>query len=347
MTRRALAPALLLLGLLVPSVLAQEAPKEEKAPAAPEDTKGLAPGVYVELETSKGPMLVELYWEKVPRTVANFVGLIEGTKAWTEASGKRVKRPFYDGLTFHRVIADFMVQGGDPKGDGTGGPGYRFQDETVRGLTHDGEGVLSMANSDRGKTPWSNTGRTNGSQFFITLGAPHHLDGLHTVFGKLVKGQETLRAIGKVPTGEGDKPVEPVVIKRATVVRIGVGRKEVPEPQGEQDPAAQPDPAAAPKDRARVEVICVQYRGCERARAEVGRSRDEAAAIAQRIAGHARLKGADFSALVERWSDLPAREFNLERAQNDPSFEPLFKLESGQVSAPFTTPYGVFVARAK
>lgn len=315
----------------------------QDAPAEP----ALEPGVYAEIKTSKGTMLARLYYKQTPRTVANFVGLAEGTKAFVDLSGKRVKRPYYDGLDFHRVIPGFMIQGGDPKGNGMGGPGYSFQDETVRGLSHDAKGILSMANSDQGKTPWSNTGRTNGSQFFITLGTPKRLDGLHTVFGKLVKGFDALEAIGKVETGPSDKPKTRVTIESIRIQRVGVGEKVVPAAKGEADPATQPQADAEVGASARVELICVMYRGCERARAEVGRDQAKALEIAKALEAHARLKGANFTELSKTYSDLPAREFLLQKGKNVAAFDAALRLKPGQVSAPFVTPYGVMIARAK
>lgn len=128
--------------------------------------------LFVTLETTKGPIKLELYASQTPKTVANFVNLAQ--------------RGFYDGVTFHRVIAGFMIQGGDPTGTGRGGPGYRFEDEIVPGLKHDGPGVLSMANAGPG---------TNGSQFFITHLATPHLNGKHTVFGRVVEGQDVVNSI--------------------------------------------------------------------------------------------------------------------------------------------------------
>jgi len=147
--------------------------------------QSLPEGLYAQLNTRRGRILIELEFEKTPLTVANFAGLAEGTIAY---ENRPEGRPFYDGLTFHRVIEDFMIQGGDPLGNGSGGPGYRFPDEIDPSLVHDGAGIVSMANSGPD---------TNGSQFFITHKATPWLDGFHAVFGRVVEGQNVVDAISQ------------------------------------------------------------------------------------------------------------------------------------------------------
>lgn len=172
----------------------------------------LSDGLYAEFVTNKGTFVAKFYEEATPLTVANFVELAEGRHEMVDSAYKG--KPYYSGITFHRVIKDFMIQGGDPKGDGTGGPGYRFPDEIVDTLKHDRKGILSMANSGPG---------TNGSQFFVTLKETPWLDGKHTVFGEVVLGQEVVDAIGLVETSKpGDKPVEAVTIQEVNIIKKGV-----------------------------------------------------------------------------------------------------------------------------
>ncbi|HAR43869.1 MAG TPA: peptidyl-prolyl cis-trans isomerase [Bdellovibrionales bacterium] len=168
-------------------------------------------GLYAVLETSMGDMICRLEEEKTPETVKNFVGLATGEKEYTDPkTGKKSNEPFYDGTVFHRIIKDFMIQGGDRLGMGTGGPGYRFKDEFHPSLKHTSAGILSMANAGPG---------TNGSQFFITLVPTPWLDNKHSVFGTLVKGQDVLAAIGKAQTGANDRPKTEIVLKKVRIVR--------------------------------------------------------------------------------------------------------------------------------
>jgi peptidyl-prolyl cis-trans isomerase A (cyclophilin A) len=162
--------------------------------------------------TSEGRFTVRLFDEDAPRTVANFVELAEGTKEWTDPrTGQKAKRPLYDGLIFHRVISGFMIQGGDPLGTGTGGPGYKFGDEFSPKLRHDKAGILSMANSGP---------NTNGSQFFITLAPTPWLDNKHSVFGEVVEGMEVVKKIAETPTSKpGDRPLKPITVQTIKISR--------------------------------------------------------------------------------------------------------------------------------
>jgi peptidyl-prolyl cis-trans isomerase A (cyclophilin A) len=181
-------------------------------PVAPSPDKEhlLTPGTYARFTTSEGDFTVRLFEQQAPLTVANFVGLAEGTK--DPATGKPgTVSPFYDGLVFHRIIAGFMIQGGDPQGDGRGGPGYTFPDEPDPALRFDRPGLLAMAN--RGPN-------TNGSQFFITLGATEWLNNKHTIFGEVVEGMDVISKIGSVRTGPGDRPVTPVVLRAVKIERV-------------------------------------------------------------------------------------------------------------------------------
>jgi peptidyl-prolyl cis-trans isomerase A (cyclophilin A) len=170
-------------------------------------------GVFARFQTSQGAFVVRLFPEDAPKTVANFIGLAKGTKEWTDpATGQKVKRPLYDGLTFHRVIPDFMIQGGDPRGDGTGGPGYAFEDEFNSPRKFDKTGVLAMANAGP---------NTNGSQFFVTVAKTPWLNGHHTIFGEVVEGYEIVEKIASVRRDGNDRPLEPVVITKVTIEEKG------------------------------------------------------------------------------------------------------------------------------
>ena len=167
--------------------------------------------VYAQFVTSEGNFTARLFDQEAPATVENFVGLAEGTKEWTDPrTNRRVKQPYYDGVIFHRVIDGFMIQGGDPLGQGIGGPGYTFADEFHPKLRHNKQGMLSMAN--RGPN-------TNGGQFFITLAPTPHLDDRHTIFGEVVEGMDVVAAIGKAATGDRDRPLKDIVIQSIKIER--------------------------------------------------------------------------------------------------------------------------------
>jgi len=169
-------------------------------------------GVYAIFSTNRGEFVCRLFEKEAPRTVENFIGLATGTKEFRDEERDRmVKRPFFNGLTFHRVIPDFMIQGGCPRGDGTGGPGYKFEDEFHRSLKHSKPGMLSMANSGP---------NTNGSQFFVTVKATPWLDKKHSIFGEVVDGMDVVYRIVGTKTGENDRPVEPVVVRRIIIRRV-------------------------------------------------------------------------------------------------------------------------------
>jgi peptidyl-prolyl cis-trans isomerase A (cyclophilin A) len=166
---------------------------------------------FATFSTSEGDFKARLYDDKAPKTVENFVGLAEGTREWTDPKTRqKVKRPFYDGLIFHRVIDGFMLQGGCPIGTGTGDPGYKFADEFGPGLRHDRPGLLSMANAGP---------NTNGSQFFVTLVPTPWLDNKHAIFGEVVEGMDVVQKIGKTRTGANDRPVNDIVINSVRIER--------------------------------------------------------------------------------------------------------------------------------
>jgi peptidyl-prolyl cis-trans isomerase A (cyclophilin A) len=169
-------------------------------------------GTYAKFDTTEGSFTIRLFDKEAPNTVANFVGLAEGTKEWRDpATGQKRTGPFYDGVIFHRIIDGFMIQGGDPLGQGTGGPGYTFADEFHPTRRHDRAGMLSMANAGP---------NTNGSQFFITLAPTPHLDNRHSVFGEVVSGLDVVKRIGSVATGRQDRPIKPVVMNKVTIERV-------------------------------------------------------------------------------------------------------------------------------
>jgi peptidyl-prolyl cis-trans isomerase A (cyclophilin A) len=171
----------------------------------------VATRLFAKFDTSEGRFTVHLFDQEAPGTVENFVGLAEGTKTWTDPrTNKRVTQPYYNGIIFHRVIDGFMVQSGDPLGQGLGGPGYTFADEFHPSLRHSKAGILSMAN--RGPN-------TNGGQFFITLAPTPHLDDRHSVFGEVVEGMEVVRTIGRATTDSRDRPVKDIVINSVVIER--------------------------------------------------------------------------------------------------------------------------------
>jgi peptidyl-prolyl cis-trans isomerase A (cyclophilin A) len=172
----------------------------------------LGPGLYATFETTLGNITCRLFSEHAPKTVANFTGLAKGEKEFTDAKTRaRAKRPFFDGLVFHRVIPNFMIQGGCPLGSGTGDPGYKFEDEFSKSVRFDKPGKLAMANSGP---------NTNGSQFFITVAPTDWLNDHHTIFGEVVEGQDVVTKISLTPRDRQDRPKTPVVLNAVKISEV-------------------------------------------------------------------------------------------------------------------------------
>jgi peptidyl-prolyl cis-trans isomerase A (cyclophilin A) len=215
------------------SALAQQSTKpEEEIPDAPTATAAAMThpnGPTVVLDTSMGRIVCQFYERQAPKTVANFIGLAEGSKDWVDPTTEKKQhgKPLYDGTVFHRVIPEFMIQGGDPAGTGMGDPGYQFEDEHDLNLNFDQPGRLAMANSGP---------NTNGSQFFITEAPTEHLNQLHTIFGQCDESSIlVVKTITRVERDDQDKPLTPVVLKKVTIVREG--QPMPPSPAAAADPA--------------------------------------------------------------------------------------------------------------
>jgi len=191
-------------------------------PALPPVQLPAEPGLYAVIYTSMGDIVCRLFPKDAPKAVANFRGLATGTKVWTDPrTGKKTRRPLYSGTVFHRVIPQFMIQGGDPLGDGSGDPGYKFEDEISPDHSFDKPGVLAMANSGPD---------TNGSQFFITVAPTPWLNGKHTIFGEVVSGQDVVDRISEVPRNDQDKPLTPVKIIRISIRTVHASTPAKPAP---------------------------------------------------------------------------------------------------------------------
>ncbi|HSU33787.1 MAG TPA: peptidylprolyl isomerase [Bryobacteraceae bacterium] len=186
--------------------------RRPSSPALPPVALPAEPGLYAVIYTSMGNIVCRLFDKDAPKAVANFRGLATGTKAWTDPRTGRVRHaPLYSGTVFHRVIPQFMIQGGDPLGNGTGDPGYKFEDEFNPAHTFDKPGILAMANSGPD---------TNGSQFFITVAPTPWLNGKHTIFGEVVAGQDVADKISQVPRDSDDKPLTPIKLIRISIRRV-------------------------------------------------------------------------------------------------------------------------------
>lgn len=179
-----------------------------------QDLEGLDPGLYAHFDTTRGEFIIELFQKEAPKTVGNFVNLATGRQQWRHPVTGEIHKdtPYFDGMIFHRVISGFMIQTGDPSGTGQGGPGYTIADEFGEGLRHSREGIVSMANK--------NVPNSGGSQFFITLGVARYLDGKHAIFGRVVKGIDKVRQIGRVRADQRDKPLRDITINKVRILRV-------------------------------------------------------------------------------------------------------------------------------
>ena len=311
----------------------------------------LADGLYAKMQTSKGEIVLRLFYKRAPLTVSNFVGLAEGSKEWKDpVTGKARKTRYYDGLSFHRVIKDFMIQGGDPLGTGTGGPGYTFQDEFHPELKHSKAGILSMANAGAD---------TNGSQFFITHVPTPHLDNKHSVFGEVVEGMKVVNAIVKgdlintvtiIRKGESAKSFDSESIEKIIAEQnrklAEKNRKIIPESTSAIDTAKVPDSAQARAEEVSVQLLVVAYKGVRSPKQNIYYDKSGAKEAAAKLSDLARRKGVSFSDLIKRFSDLPQQpKLPLLSAKNNLSdfLQPALKLKVGQISDPVDSPYGFLI----
>jgi len=311
----------------------------------------LADGLYAKMQTSKGEIVLRLFYKRAPLTVSNFVGLAEGSREWKDpVTGKARKTRYFDGLSFHRVIKDFMIQGGDPMGTGTGGPGYTFQDEFHPELKHSKAGILSMANAGAD---------TNGSQFFITHVPTPHLDNKHSVFGEVVEGMKVVNEIVKgdlintvkiIRKGESAKSFDSVsILKRIAEQNRKLAeknRKIIPEPTSAIDAAKVPDSAQADAEEVSVQLLVVAYKGVSLPKQNIYYDKSGAKEASAKLSDLARRKGVSFSDLIKRFSDLPQQpKLPLLSAKNNLSdfLQPALKLKVGQISDPVDSPYGFLI----
>ena len=311
----------------------------------------LADGLYAKMQTSKGEIVLRLFYKRAPLTVSNFVGLAEASKEWKDpVNGKARKTRYYDGLSFHRVIKDFMIQGGDPLGTGTGGPGYTFQDEFHPELKHSKAGILSMANAGAD---------TNGSQFFITHVPTPHLDNKHSVFGEVVEGMKVVNDIVKgdlintvtiIRKGESAKSFDSVSIAKRIAEQnrklAEKNKKIIPELTSAIDTAKVPDSAQARAEEVSVQLLVVAYKGIRSPKQNIYYDKSGAKEAAAKLSDLARRKGVSFSDLIKRFSDLPQQpKLPLLSAKNNLSdfLQPALKLKVGQISDPVDSPYGFLI----
>jgi len=311
-------------------------------------------GMYAKFQTSKGKITIRLFYNRAPMTVSNFVGLAEGTKNWRDpTSGKSIKKPYYDGLSFHRVIKNFMIQGGDPLGNGTGGPGYTFKDEFHTELKHNKPGVLSMANAGA---------NTNGSQFFITHVPTPHLDNKHSVFGEVVEGMNVVNMIEKgdliesvkiLRKGKNAKSFDLThvenLIKEQNKKLAEKNKKIIPAVTSRIDQDKVPDYSIENDEEISVEMLVITYKGARSSKQNIYYNKVEAKKISEKITDLARREGIIFSDLIKKFSDLPDQSklpLLSSKQPNMPEFLKLpFKLKVGQISDPIDSAFGYLIFR--
>ena len=311
-------------------------------------------GLFSLIKTTKGEILLRLFYDKAPLTVSNFIGLAEGKKEWKDLSnGKKIKKRYYDGLMFHRVIKNFMIQGGDPLGNGTGGPGYTFEDEFHPDLKHNKPGILSMANAGP---------NTNGSQFFITHTPTPHLDNKHSVFGEVVEGMDVVYKIEKgdliesvkiIRKGEEANSFDPSLIEKLVKERnknlAEKNKKIVPKPTSKIDPSKVPNYKKEDTEEISVEMLVIAYKGTRSLKKNIYYDKKGAKKIAEKITDLARREGIIFSDLIKKFSDL-AEQSKLplisSKQNNMPEFlKTGFKLKVGQISDPVDSAFGYLIFR--
>lgn len=314
--------------------------------------KDLQNGLYAVMNTNKGEIVLQLFYEKAPSTVANFVGLAEGTKPWLDPITQEEKQTkYYDGLTFHRVVADFMIQSGDPLGNGTGGPGFEFADEFHPELRHNKPGILSMANVGQP--------HTNGSQFFITYKPTPWLDDKHSVFGQVVMGMDVVNQIRQGDTiesltfirngtaAQNFDPAKIAAMAKETQRKLAEkNRKNVPEATGKIDPARVPNPDQKAAQEVSVEFLTIAYQGSRNPKQPLYYDKAGALEVAQKIVDLARRQGTDFSKLVQEYTDLPQQTKIpdiRDVAEVPPFLKGALKLDAGQISDPVDSPFGYLI----
>ena len=306
------------------------------------------------MKTSKGEIMLRLFYLRVPVTVSNFVRLSEGTKEWKDpVSGKTKKARYFDGLSFHRVIKNFMIQGGDPLGTGSGGPGYTFTDEFHPELKHNKPGILSMANAGA---------NTNGSQFFITHVPTPHLDNKHSVFGEVVEGMNVVNAIEKgdlihtvtiIRKGESAKSFDPETAEKLIAERnkelAEKNKKVIPATTAKLDPAKILNSGQTDADEVSVEMLVVTYKGARTAKQNIYYDKPGAKKVAEKLTDLARRKGVVFADLINRFSDLPQQTKLPLLSSKQPNLsdflKPAFKLKVGQISDPVDSAFGYLIFR--